>query len=67
MRTNQNAPGNLGFCGNKTHQEIGQDFTRAYRGQGSPPYTEWDLEQIHRRWTRIGKQVAAGAKITGRM
>lgn len=65
MRANKNAPGNLGYCAGKTHQEIGLDFERAYLGQGG--LTQYDLTQIHRRWTRIGRQVAAGAKITGRM
>lgn len=66
MRGNQTAAGNLGPCWDKSYQEIGQDFKRAYLGQGSPPYTEWDLDQMHRRWRRIGRQVASGSKVTGR-
>lgn len=66
MRGNQSAAGNLGPCWNKTYEEIGADFTRAYLGQGSPPYTEWELDKMHRFWRRIGKQVSKGSKVTGR-
>lgn len=65
MRPNRTGPGNLGYCAGKTYQEIGWEFERAYLGQGG--LTQHDLAQMHRRWQRIGKQVAAGARITGRM
>ena len=66
MKNKTDTPDRLGFCGRKDYGQIRATFIGAYRGQGHPPLTEWDLEIIHRRWTRIGKQVAAGARITGR-
>jgi hypothetical protein len=66
MRRDQTNGSNLGFCGNKSHAQIGQEFTQAYLGVGQPPYTEWELASIHRRWTILGKQVASGSKIKGR-
>ena len=64
MRPNQNTPGNLGSCVGKSYDEIQRNYIQAYTTYG---LTAWDLIQAHKRWRRIGKQVAKGAKITGRM
>jgi hypothetical protein len=64
MRANKTSPGNLGYCGDSTYDEIQKNYIRAY--QGVAGLTAWDLVQAHKRWKRIGSQVAKGARITGR-
>ena len=56
--SNQNN-GRLPFCGNLSYPQIGKEFHALYDNT-HPDLTPWRVEEIHRRWARIGKRVAAG-------
>jgi hypothetical protein len=51
--------GCLGYCGDKTYAQIGAQMHACYDNQHRD-LTPWAVDQIHRRWTRIGKLAAAG-------
>ena len=51
----------LGFCGNRSHAEIGKEFHQIYDGS-HPDLTPWRVEEIHQRWTKLGRRIAAGAR-----
>jgi len=56
--TNRNS-GCLGYCGDKTHQQIGAQMHQCYDNKDSQ-LKPWQVEEIHRRWVRLGKLAAAG-------
>jgi len=49
----------MGFCGDKNHGEIGRMLHQCYDNQ-HPDLKPWNVEQIHNRWTRLGKLANAG-------
>ena len=49
----------LGSCVNKTHEEIGQMLHACYDNK-DPQLRPWQVEEIHQRWTRLGKMTKAG-------
>lgn len=51
--------GRLPFCGNLTYREIGRTFHDLY-DNAHPDLTPWRVEEIHRRWTKLGKAAKAG-------
>lgn len=51
--------GCLGFCGDKTYGQISAMLHHCYDHK-HPELTPWKVEDIHRRWTRIGKLTKAG-------
>ncbi|RPJ30107.1 MAG: hypothetical protein EHM35_12900 [Planctomycetaceae bacterium] len=53
------ASGCMGFCGDKNHGEIGRMLHQCYDNQ-HPDLKPWNVEQIHNRWTRLGKLANAG-------
>lgn len=55
----QRQTGKLGFCGNRTYGEIGAEFHSLYDGL-HPELTVWRVDEIHRRWRKLGKLTAAG-------
>lgn len=51
--------GCLGFCGDKTYAQIEAQMHRCYDNvdlQLKP----WQVQEIHNRWTRLGKLAKAG-------
>jgi hypothetical protein len=46
-------------CRFLTHEQIGAEFHRCYDNT-HPDLTPWRVEEIHRRWTRLGRLVEAG-------
>lgn len=54
-----NSNGILGFCGNRTYAEIQREFHALYDNQ-HPDLSYHAVENIHRRWTRLGKLAKAG-------
>jgi hypothetical protein len=46
-------------CRNLDHGEIGRLFHAIY-DRTHPDLTPWRVEEIHQRWTRLGKKAQAG-------
>lgn len=51
----------LPFCGNLTHGQIGKEFHAIY-DNSHPDLTPWRVEEIHTRWAKLGKRIAAGSR-----
>jgi hypothetical protein len=51
--------GCLGYCGDKTYQQIGYQLHLCYDNK-DPQLRPWQVEEIHQRWTRIGRLAKAG-------
>lgn len=49
IATFESNPGNLGDCRNKSYRQMLADYRRVYGSR----YTDYELEQMHKRWKRI--------------
>ena len=56
---NSRNSGCLGYCGDKTHEQIGKQMHACYDNK-DPQLRPWDVEAIHQRWTKWGKLAKAG-------
>jgi hypothetical protein len=57
--SNPNGIRRLGYCGDRNYGEIGKEFHALYDNQ-HPDLTPYTVEQIHQRWTILGKLAKAG-------
>lgn len=51
--------GCLGFCGDKTYEQIEAQMHKCYDNT-APDLKPWNVQAIHDRWTRLGKLAKAG-------